>query len=778
MPDVIREGWNMLEGRIRFWKQSNILAIALLTVLPAITQGQLPGTQPLSNQDDLAKTMVAGIGRDLDKRIERVSSERDASHSAFMKLQGAAQAQATKVKLERLAKILGTTDGRVEPAGFEVIASPWNSGPIAHADGLKAFSVRYESLPGVYGEGVLLEPAGEAKASVVLLPDAAHTPEQHAGLVPGLPQQARLGAALAEKGCRVICVALLDRESRFSSNPEIQRFTNLPHREFLYRGSYEMGRTPTGYEVVKALAAVDNLLAKDRKLPVAMVGHGEGGRIALYAGALDNRVSATLVSGAFGPRESMWQEPIDRNLWGILLEHGDAQVADLHGDRGLVIETSQVPAWSGPTPGPRGNQAAPGSITSVSSAAAGKEFASSARSRKPGGLDDLVNSPDGLPGTQKALARLAKHLNVAFADGKPSLWNITGQVPDHVARQKRQLDQLLGHVHRLWRASHRVRDAAWAGVSRSGPESWQSFTGEKRRFFATEVIGELPAPEIQPNAKSRPWKNGKNWKGHEVTLDLGPDVFAYGILLLPNNIRPGERRPVVVCQHGLEGRPSDVCDPDKITPYYNSFGASLADRGYIVFAPQNCYIGKADFRLLQRKANPIKLSLFSYIVRQHERIIDWLETLPMVDGKRIGFYGLSYGGKTAMRVPALVPRYALSICSGDFNEWVGKNILTDYPGSYVFTFEHEMPEFDLGHTFNYAEMAFLIAPRPFMVERGHDDGVGIDEMVSWEFARVRRQYSRLNIPEKTEITYFPGGHEVRGGPCFDFLDRHLQFKPR
>ena len=240
----------------------------------------------------------------------------------------------------------------------------------------------------------------------------------------------------------------------------------------------------------------------------------------------------------------------------------------------------------------------------------------------------------------------------------------------------------------------------------------------------------------------------------------------------------GERRPVVVCQHGLEGRPSDVCDPDKITPYYNSFGASLADRGYIVFAPQNCYIGKADFRLLQRKANPIKLSLFSYIVRQHERIIDWLETLPMVDGKRIGFYGLSYGGKTAMRVPALVPRYALSVCSGDFNEWVGKNILTDYPGSYVFTFEHEMPEFDLGHTFNYAEMAFLIAPRPFMVERGHDDGVGIDEMVSWEFARVRRQYSRLNIPEKTEITYFPGGHEVRGGPCFDFLDRHLQFKPR
>lgn len=722
--------------------------------------------------------MVAGIGKDLNKLTDQASKNREISHANFLRLEGGAKNQATKVKLEKLAKILGTTDIRANSAGFEILASPWNSGSLATAGGMQAFSVRFEALPGVYGEGILLEPAGAAKASVVLLPDASHTPEQHTGLVPGLPQQARLGAVLAEKGCRVICVALLDRESRYSSNPDIQRFTNLPHREFLYRGAYEMGRTPTGYEVTKALSAVDNLLAKDRKLPIGLVGHGEGGRIALYAGALDSRVNATLVSGAFGPRDAMWQEPIDRNLWGILLEHGDAQVADLYGDRALVIETSQVPHWAGPVPGPKGNQAAPGSISSITPVAANQEYASTGRSKKPGAQADIVASTNGLPGTPEAISRFAHHLNVKLAEAKPSLWNITGPIPDQLARQKRQLDQLTGHVHRLWRASHRVRDAAWAGVSRSSPESWEAFTKEKRRFFATDVIGELPAPEIQPNPKSRPWKNSKNWKGHEVTLDLGPDLFAYGILLLPNNLKPGERRPVVVCQHGLEGRPSDVCDPDKITPYYNSFGATLADRGYIVFAPQNCYIGKAEFRLLQRKANPIKLSLFSYIARQHERILDWLETLPMVDAKNIGFYGLSYGGKTAMRVPALIPRYALSICSGDFNEWVGKNILTDYPGSYVFTFEHEMPEFNLGHTFNYAEMAFLIAPRPFMVERGHDDGVGIDEMVSWEFARVRRQYSRLNIPEKTGINYFSGGHEVRGGPCFEFLDKHLNFKPR
>jgi hypothetical protein len=130
-----------------------------------------------------------------------------------------------------------------------------------------------------------------------------------------------------------------------------------------------------------------------------------------------------------------------------------------------------------------------------------------------------------------------------------------------------------------------------------------------------------------------------------------------------------------------------------------------------------------------------------------------------------------------MRVPAILPGYCLSICSGDFNEWIGKNVSYDFPGSYLYTGEYEMFEFNLGHTFNYAEMAWLIAPRPFFVERGHDDGVGTDEMVAWEFARVRRFYSRLKMPEKTGIAFFPGGHEVQGAESFPWLDKQLGFTP-
>ena len=72
-----------------------------------------------------------------------------------------------------------------------------------------------------------------------------------------------------------------------------------------------------------------------------------------------------------------------------------------------------------------------------------------------------------------------------------------------------------------------------------------------------------------------------------------------------------------------------------------------------------------------------------------------------------------------MRVPPLVPGYCLSICSADFNEWIRKNTTVASRYSYMATGEYEMFEFDLGNRFNYAEMAALIAPRPFMVERGH-----------------------------------------------------------
>jgi hypothetical protein len=237
----------------------------------------------------------------------------------------------------------------------------------------------------------------------------------------------------------------------------------------------------------------------------------------------------------------------------------------------------------------------------------------------------------------------------------------------------------------------------------------------------------------------------------------------------------------VVCQHGLEGRPQDLTGEAKFGPY-QAFATRLAERGFVTFAPQNGYQFFDLFRMQQFKAQSLGGTIFSLVVPQHRQLTEWLADLPFVDPERIAFYGLSYGGKTAMRVPPLVERYCLSICSADFNEWVWKNAATDARSqrwSYVGKNEYEIFEWNLGGTFNYAEMAALVCPRPFMVERGHFDGVAPDEMVAHEFAKVRHLYqAKLGIGERCEIEWFVGPHAINGVGAYDFLHRHLDWPLR
>jgi cephalosporin-C deacetylase-like acetyl esterase len=582
---------------------------------------------------------------------------------------------------------------------------------------------------------------------------------------------------------------LIDRKDTWSGNPKLGRMTNQPHREFIYRMANEMGRHIIGYEVQKILAAVDALKEQDNRTPVGVAGYGEGGVIALYSGALDPRIKSTLVSGyPYNERTKVWQEPIYRNVWSLLPEFQDEHLRHLftQGNR-LIYEHSLPPKVDGP-PAPRAGRsgAAPGRIEpseQVRRVIDELKDPDNVHTKGEERANAVVESrwriytpPKGIPGNHNVLNY--------FLQGLGSGWSFkNGQPPadrrkdfDPAVRQKRQFDQLVAFTQQVMRDAERYRQQHfWDKLEMHGTGRYGISQLSFRKQLDEEVIGKLPAPKLPMNPQSRPIYDEPKWKGFEVTLDLYPDVFAYGILLLPKDLKEGEKRPVVVCQHGLEGRPTDVCNPKERTKHYNSFGAQLADRGYIVYAPQNPYIGHDKFRVLQRKANPLGLSLFSFIVRQHERTLDWLATLPNVDPERMAFYGLSYGGKTAMRVPALLPRYCLSICSGDFNEWIRKNVSLDYPSSYMFSPEYEMPEFNLGHTFNYAEMAALIAPRPFMVERGHDDGVGVDEWVAYEYAKVRRLYSRLKIPERTEIEFFAGGHEIHGQGTFRFLQKHLNW---
>jgi len=757
----------------------SLTPLALLFIAGPLRADPLPGTKPLAAKGDLAAQIVAGIDKYLDRELAESAEKRQqfwkqdlSSYEAYSK--------SVQPNRERFRRLIGVVDARLPVTELEYLSGTAKQAHFAQGHGYKVYAVRWHVLDGVDAEGLLLEPNNKVLANVVAIPDADWTPEMLVGLAPGVPEKAQYARRLAENRCRVLVPTLIDRKDTWSGNQRF-RMTNQPHREFVYRMAYEMGRHIIGYEVQKVLAAVDWFCREKTHPQVAVFGHGEGGLLAMYSAAADERIQSTFVSGYFGPREGVWSEPIYRNVWGLLREFGDAELVNLIAPRGIYVEVSEVPKVSGPPPARDGRSgAAPGKLASPPWNAVIAEFARKVTGIKGQGKRGQFSGPLITGEQAKPYPGQQVEDFLDFYLQTPDLSD-GGKPPvdprknfDPALRQKRQFDQLVAYNQNLLRQSeYRRQESFWSKVDTSSLEKFEQSTKAHRDSFWEQVIGQLPKPSKPVNPQTRLSYDEPKWQGYEVVLDLYRDVFAYGILLVPKDLKPGETRPVVVCQHGLEGRPQDVVDPKKKTPYYNSFGAQLADMGYIVYAPQNPYIGGDKFRVLQRKANPLGLSLFSFIVRQHERTLDWLAKLPFVDAKKIAFYGLSYGGKTAMRVPAILPGYCLSICSGDFNEWIWKNVTLDFRGSYMLTGEYEMFEFNLGHTFNYAEMAALIAPRPFMVERGHDDGVGIDEQVAYEYAKVRRLYAKLKIPDRTAIEFFDGGHEIHGQGTFAFLRKHL-----
>jgi dienelactone hydrolase len=763
--------------------------LSVILIARSICAGGPPlaGTQPLTGTNDLSMDMIAGIDRFLDRELG-ASVERRAAKWRRDFSSPEAYVKSIEPNRERFKKNIGVIDERAQPELFP-ISTPSRPALLAQAGGYKVFVVRWPVLRGVDAEGLLLQPDADPVANVIALPDCDATPEMIAGLAADAPAEVRFAARLAERGCRVLVPLLMDRRDTHAGNPKI-RMTNQPHREFIYRAAFEMGRHIIGYEVQKVLAAVDlftQVATTGRNAPLGVIGQGEGGLLAFHAAACDTRINAAAVIGYFQPRERVWSEPIYRNVFALLDEFGDAEIASLVAPRALVIGAFGYPEIAGPPqPSPGRAGAAPGVLTAPPLAAVEAEF------RRAQGLTAKFQSAVPFTLAKSGDETLDAFLGALGTKNEPSAGTSAPQATrdtQYEPRFQRQFDQLVEHTQWALREGEARRAELWkkpgldlsnwgfplAKDPAAAVKKYQEDTRWYRDYFWDAVIGRFPPASSPMNPRTRLVYDEPTYRGYEVVLDVWPDVYAYGILLVPKDLQPGERRPVVVCQHGLEGRPQDCADPKKGHRAYAQFANKLAERGFITYSPQNPYIGKDAFRVLQRKLNPLGKTLFSVIVRQHERTLEWLASLPFVDGGRIAFYGLSYGGKTAMRVPALLEKYCLSICSGDYNEWIAKNASVSFKGSYLFTGEYEIFEWDLGNTFNYAEMSWLICPRPFMVERGHFDGVGVDEMVAYEYAKTRRRYDLLGIGDRCEFEYFNGPHEIHGVGTFDFLHRHLNW---
>ena len=383
--------------------------------------------------------MVEGIDRFCLKEIEPARNEREGRWKPRRQQCSSLREKPGTIIANDFNTIIGVVDKRVDGGRFQKpdVQNDLHHGNVsAEPKSASKYSVertRWPVLPGITAEGLLLIPAETTwKGMVVALPDSRWSPDAFAGAAPGNdPAMSTLPQVLAENGFLVVIPTLISRDDEFSGNPEAA-MTNQSHREWVYRSAFELGRHVIGYEVQKVLAAVDLLTkmnAESKKsLPICVAGTGDGGQIAMYSAAIDNRIGSVLVSGYVQPREGVWQEPIDRNVWRLLTEFGDAEIAGMIAPRPLVIEACAVPETEGPLPvkaGRRGG-AAPGQIKTADLAAVKSEFQKAKAIYEKLGVADrirLVTSGAdgrGVSGTAAAITALAEAELVSRTSRSPN----------------------------------------------------------------------------------------------------------------------------------------------------------------------------------------------------------------------------------------------------------------------------------------------------------------------------------------------------------------------
>ncbi len=201
----------------------------------------LPSTAKLELDRPLDVVMVDGINRFALRALDESAEEPPALLATRLHEPRGLYETSIAPNREHLRTILGAVDPRVAASAFELIATtavrlPARPNQVVYrpSRAVARPSRRHGRRPSASSR------RRRPKARVIVLPDADWTPEAFAGLAGGVDRRSQLPRRLAENGVQVVVPTLISRDDTWSGNPAI-RFTNQPHREFIYRMAFELG---------------------------------------------------------------------------------------------------------------------------------------------------------------------------------------------------------------------------------------------------------------------------------------------------------------------------------------------------------------------------------------------------------------------------------------------------------------------------------------------------------------------------------------------------------
>lgn len=291
--------------------------------------------------------------------------------------------------------------------------------------------------------------------------------------------------------------------------------------------------------------------------------------------------------------------------------------------------------------------------------------------------------------------------------------------------------------------------------------------------------------------KHEPLMENVDFTAARFTLEILPNLWTYAVELTPR--KPNGAGLLV--QHGYAGTPELACgfaQKSNAEDYsYRSMGIRAARRGFHVLAVYHSSgYGKNDDEVpgipgyphqpvqygknrIHRLALLAGGTMFGLDMMACSRGVDYLCQVPTVDRNRMGIYGLSQGGETAIYLPALDPRLRASVASAFFNHRFHKLVGPTRAMSFLDSNEEDKFFRDTISTFSDADIVSLIAPRAFAVEAGLHDGSVDFEMAVEEFTRAKIHHEKLNLAARVELIAHDRGHISATKRAMEFLTGQL-----
>lgn len=264
----------------------------------------------------------------------------------------------------------------------------------------------------------------------------------------------------------------------------------------------------------------------------------------------------------------------------------------------------------------------------------------------------------------------------------------------------------------------------------------------------------------------------------KVTFAAEKDDRVPAYLLIPTVIND-KKRPAMLCLHQTiaigKGEPVGLGGKESL-----HYALHLVKRGYVCLVPDYPSFGdyRYDFKAAFQRGDYQSGTMKA--IWNNMRAVDYLQSLPEVDGERIGVVGHSLGGHNAMFTAVFDERLRVIVSSCgfcSFAKYYGGNLKGWTSDRYMPRINSQYSNDPKKMPFEFADVVTSFAPRAFLaVAPVRDDNFAVDG-VKDVIGAAEPAYKALGKAENLKAIYPNSAHDFPEDgrmAAYEFIDKHLR----